>query len=213
MRRLHARDSSSRGVTVDIEGVTLGPNCVLVRRTPEGYRCISKEEASEIQALLGLASDPDWLFRQCGRIAKALADRDMALAQIYGMAIPIVNLTREQFSKLASLSCFIKANYNPDQPRDAHGRWTDGSNPIVSRQPSASPPTHSAGTSPLTRGSTEEAGTQLVADNQRENKMVRDIVVQLKLTRSQQQTLHRYISGQGYSYREVLEIAKEMFGN
>jgi hypothetical protein len=52
----------------------------------------------------------------------------------------------------------------------------------------------------------------LAADNQRENKQVRDIAVQLGLNRAQQQALHREISGMGYTYHEVLEIAIGMFG-
>jgi hypothetical protein len=52
---------------------------------------------------------------------------------------------------------------------------------------------------------------QFAADNQRENKIVRDIVVQLGLDRCQQQLLHREISGMGYTYHEILQIAREMF--
>jgi hypothetical protein len=53
---------------------------------------------------------------------------------------------------------------------------------------------------------------QLAADNRRQNKMVRDVVVRLQLTKDQQQELHRDISGQGYTYLEILQRAKEMFG-
>jgi hypothetical protein len=41
---------------------------------------------------------------------------------------------------------------------------------------------------------------------------VRDIVVRLGLNRSQQQQLHREISGMGYNFHEILEIAKDLFG-
>jgi hypothetical protein len=57
-----------------------------------------------------------------------------------------------------------------------------------------------------------DSDIEVAADNQRENKMVRDIVVQLNLSRDQQQLLHRAISGQGHTYQEVLQIAKDMFG-
>ena len=42
--------------------------------------------------------------------------------------------------------------------------------------------------------------------------MVRDIVVQLKLNPDQRQELHREITGRGLSYHQVLDIAKDMFG-
>jgi hypothetical protein len=41
--------------------------------------------------------------------------------------------------------------------------------------------------------------------------MVRDIVVQLRLSPEQRQKLHRAISGQWYTYQEILMEAKEMF--
>jgi hypothetical protein len=40
MRRLHDRGPSARGLVVDIEGVKLGPDCVLVARSKTGYRRI-----------------------------------------------------------------------------------------------------------------------------------------------------------------------------
>ncbi len=68
----------------------LGPDFVLVRRTPEGYRSLARHEAASIQAILiGRTDDPNWLFQQCCRIAKALCEQSVALAQIYGMGIPI----------------------------------------------------------------------------------------------------------------------------
>jgi hypothetical protein len=38
-------------------------------------------------------ADTDWLFRQCRRITTALADRETALTQIYGMGIRLLSLT------------------------------------------------------------------------------------------------------------------------
>jgi len=41
--------------------------------------------------------------------------------------------------------------------------------------------------------------------------MVRDIAVQLRLSKEQSQQLHRAISGQGLGYHQILEIARDMF--
>jgi hypothetical protein len=49
MRRLDSRGPASRGVVVDAEGAMLGPDCVLVRRTAAGYRCLHPAEAAAIQ--------------------------------------------------------------------------------------------------------------------------------------------------------------------
>lgn len=126
MRRLHPRGVASRGVVVDADGATLGPDCILVRRTGDEYRCVSRNEAASIQAVaFGASDDRDWLFRQSRHIAKALAAREIALAQIFGLRIPVADLDAQQLVRLAAVGSLIKANFNPDEPRDEHGRWAD----------------------------------------------------------------------------------------
>lgn len=92
----------------------LGPDYVLVHRAEEGYRCLSQDEAATVQALLiGRADDPNWLFRQCHRIASALAEHNIALAQIYGVSIPIIELDSRELTKLGNIARRFKANFNP----------------------------------------------------------------------------------------------------
>lgn len=233
LRGLDVRGRLSRRVVVDAEGAMLGPHCVLVRRTPAGYRCTSADEAAAIQSILrNQYEGPDWLFRQCCRIAKALADGHLAVAQIYGLFVRTDPLDDGQVTQLAALAHVVKANFNPDQPRDAYGRWTDlddvGSNTPASQSspaarhanpptppayPAASPLDHPTPAVPATTspGDARPPMTQLAADNRRQNKMVRDIVVQLRLDKDQREELHRAISGQGLNYQEILSLAKEMF--
>ena len=49
MRRLHPCGAASRGICVDAEGATLGPDYALVRRKPSGYRVIDQGEAAALQ--------------------------------------------------------------------------------------------------------------------------------------------------------------------
>lgn len=132
MRRLHPRGSRSRGIAVDDDGAMLGPDCVLVRRTAQGYRCISRDDADALQDFLfGVAREPDWLFGQCSRIAKVLDNGEIALAQILGLQIPIGYLGEDQLRGLAAVAPLIKANFNPDEPRIPKGNpdggeWTTG---------------------------------------------------------------------------------------
>jgi len=80
---------------------------------------VSKDEAATLQALaIDRKDDPDWLFRQCHRIVKALSGGNFVLAQIYGLNIPVIELDPGQLQKLASTARAIKANFSPDQPRD-----------------------------------------------------------------------------------------------
>src|SRR6266852_6026918 len=101
-RRLHPRGRESRGIVVDADGAMLGPDCTLVRRTSGGFRCISPGETRAIQAaVLGPGHDPDWLFEQTGCIAQSLAQGEIALAQIYGLRIPLGDLDGAVLRRLA----------------------------------------------------------------------------------------------------------------
>lgn len=132
IRKLHSRGPANRGISVDAEGAMLGPDCVLVRRTAQGYRCITRDEAAVPQdALSGDPSDSNWLFEQCRRIAKALDDGDVALAQILGVYLPINDPDAEGLNHLALAAPLIKANFDPGEARlpkgDSHGgEWTTG---------------------------------------------------------------------------------------
>jgi len=103
MRRLDVRGLASRGVAVDTEGATLGPDCMLVRRTAAGYRCLRREEAAMLQKVLfsGEEDAPDRLFTLSHGIARALGRGELALAQIYGLRIPIAELDSGQLRQLA----------------------------------------------------------------------------------------------------------------
>jgi hypothetical protein len=131
MQRLHPSAPESHGIVVDADGAMLGPDCVLVRRTPGGFRCIAPHEARGIQAaVLGPDHDPDWLFEQSHQIAQALATGEIALAQIYGLRIPLGDLDGATLRRLAAAAGPIKANFNLDEPRipqggPGAGKWTD----------------------------------------------------------------------------------------
>jgi hypothetical protein len=122
---------TTRGICVDAEGATLGPDCVLVRRTPGGFRAIRRDDASTVQkCLLDGDHDHDWLFHRCQSIADLLDKGELALAQIYGLHIPIGDLDDLQLKQLARVY-FAKAGYNPDEPRipkgdHGGGEWTTG---------------------------------------------------------------------------------------
>ena len=137
MRRLHPRGRDCRGIAVDADGATLGPDCVLVRRPPAGFRCLDLAVANALQkAALALAPEPDWLFEQCRRIAEALAKGDVALAQSYGLRIPVAYLDDAALRKLADAACLIKAGFDPNQPRvpPATRMAASGPTPAVPRK-------------------------------------------------------------------------------
>jgi hypothetical protein len=121
MRRLHPRGAANRGICVDAEGAMLGPDCVLVRRSPGGFYTIDRDDASVLQkGLLDRDQDRDWLFRQCQRIADALNKGEIALAQIYGLYIPIGDLDDRQLQRIARAGV-AETGFNPDEPRIPKG--------------------------------------------------------------------------------------------
>jgi hypothetical protein len=131
MRRLYPRGATNRGICVDADGAMLGPEWVLVRRTPRGFATLARDDAASLQkSVLGAGHDPDWLFQQTRRIADALDRGETALAQIYGLYIPVGELDDRQLQQL-SPGRLAKAGFNPDEPRipagePDGGEWTTG---------------------------------------------------------------------------------------
>jgi len=110
----------------------LGPNCPLVQRTASGFRAVKREPMRGMQRILRLDNDdPNWLYEQGKRIAAALDRGEIALAQIYGLCIPVRDLDGRQLKQLGALAPLAKAGFNPDEPRIPAGRpgggeWTTG---------------------------------------------------------------------------------------
>jgi hypothetical protein len=98
----------------------------LLRRTQAGF---APRPASEIAALLKAAygNDAIQLQSSLGVIAQALNSGDFARAMIAAVHTRTPELSREAAIQLANAEQEL-TKYNPDEPRDWHGRWTrDGS--------------------------------------------------------------------------------------
>ena len=124
-RRLSERSTDSCGLAVDKDGVTLGPDFPLIRKTSRGYETATIEELSCLRKIVSLGTkDTQRLARHLESIAKALTAGDFAKARILGLYFPIDRLTRDQADRLRKASAVSKGNFNPDEPRDERGRWT-----------------------------------------------------------------------------------------
>jgi hypothetical protein len=100
----------------------------LLRMTQAGF---VPRPVSEIASLLKAAygNRPVALQSRLGAIAQALNNGDFALAAIAAVQTQTPELSAEDALRLASANEELnKYNYNPQEPRDWHGRWTtDGS--------------------------------------------------------------------------------------
>ena len=111
------------GLSCTRTGVSLA-GVPLLRKTAAGF---APRPASEIAALLKAAygEDPTNLQSRLGALAQALNAGDFAKAMIAAVHTRTPELSLEAALKLANADGELaKHNYNPDEPRDWHGRWT-----------------------------------------------------------------------------------------
>ena len=126
MRRLYERGPCCRGLAVDREGVALGPHVTLVQRVNLGYRCVGASEMTKLmRAVFAASARLDRLSAVLADIADALERGDLVKAQLLAMCMPIGVLDDEQLVRLAAVGDLIKAGFDPNQPRDDRGRWSD----------------------------------------------------------------------------------------
>jgi hypothetical protein len=90
-----------RGLSVDLSGVALGPDCVLVRRTAAGYERAGLGEIVDLtRAVFGRDARLDRIPILLTRITEALAAGDLPRAQALGREIPIDALDERQLARL-----------------------------------------------------------------------------------------------------------------
>jgi hypothetical protein len=114
------------GLSCTFAGVSLA-GVPLLRRTRAGF---VPRPNSEITSLLSAAygEDPTGLQSRLAAIAQALNSGDFTSAIIAAVHTRTPELSPEAAQRLAKADEELtKYNFNPDQLRDWHGRWTPGS--------------------------------------------------------------------------------------
>lgn len=129
------------GLNCSPDGLSLA-GVPLLRRTQAGFvPRPASEIASLIKAAYGADGDPTGLQSSLSLIARAFNSGDFALAAIAAVQTRTPELSWDAAARLANVEEKITkrkvTKYNPDEPRDWHGRWTtDGSsNPESSATP------------------------------------------------------------------------------
>ena len=122
-----------RGLWCDEAGVRLGRNCWLVRRVgppqPSGRARFCRLPDGEVRALLDAAYgknavDADRVVRALDAAVRALDDGVPARAILAATFLGLPHLDEEDLARLEGMAEFVKAGFDPSQPRDEGGRWT-----------------------------------------------------------------------------------------
>jgi hypothetical protein len=101
-----------RPITIDTSSGLLAADRVFVQRTACGYVCA------------GLGQDAARLLRSSFTDVSAdFSKTDIAQTLRRGLIIPLAELDDPHLWRLA-LAAALAKEYNPDEPRDDHGRWT-----------------------------------------------------------------------------------------
>lgn len=114
------RDGPYRGP----EGLYLGPS-PLIARVDGAYRVRAE---NEIAALVGAAyveAETARLLPALGLIAAALRYGEMARAMIAAVHLKLPEIPEDGIARIARADELLKYNFDPNEPRDWHGRWTD----------------------------------------------------------------------------------------
>jgi hypothetical protein len=132
---------SNQGLYCGSEGLYLGAS-PLIHHNNGTYRL---RPEGEITALLGAVYDPapdvESLVPRLHTVADALQRGDLAQAMISALLLRLEELSETGLARLAAAEALLKANFDPAQPRDQHGRWTtDGSSSSTSEGTGASRP-------------------------------------------------------------------------
>jgi hypothetical protein len=113
------------GLSCAPAGVSLA-GVPLLRSTQAGFvPRPAREIAALLKAAYGADRDSSWFHSRLGAIAKALNCDDFALAAIAAVHTRTPELSAEAAIRLSRAEEELnKYSYNPDEPRDWHGRWT-----------------------------------------------------------------------------------------
>jgi hypothetical protein len=153
-------EAGGLGLSCTTDGLSLA-GTALLHKTVRGF---SPRAATEIALLMKAAYGADGdgirLEASLGLIARALNSGEPALAAIAAVLTRTPELSSEAARRLAAVNDNL-TKYNPDQPRDWHGRWAseDGSNPAGSAAPRQGEQPATA-TSPAPRGGDIASGQQ-----------------------------------------------------
>ena len=142
MMKLAPPGGDGYGLYGDEDGLYLGPGVPLVARQvdADGVARLVVRPQEEIAMLLNTAYEVEVdLSRRMSilqAVANALEKGEMSRAMISAAHLRIPPLWDDAaVARLRVVERLLKQNFNPDEPRDWHGRWTNGPGGAENRRP------------------------------------------------------------------------------
>ena len=146
MIKLGETRGSRAGAYCGAEGLYLGCAALIEHRNGRYWRRADDEIAVLLAAAYDTAEAAPRVAARLPMITAALNDNDLARAMIAALQLGLGDVGEEGLGRLAQADALTKHNFNPDEPRDWHGRWTsDGSG---STSPPVRPARPSRGAAP-----------------------------------------------------------------
>jgi hypothetical protein len=124
MFKLAEQRGDSDGPYCGPEGLYLAPS-PLIAKFGRSYRLRAAGEiAALIEAAYSPSIDANRLLPGLQIAADALQQGEIARAMIAAVHLQLGEIRRDRLARIAQLDSLRKSNFNPDEPRDWHGRWT-----------------------------------------------------------------------------------------
>ncbi|MGH7063608.1 MAG: hypothetical protein ACREET_05980 [Stellaceae bacterium] len=120
------RRAASEGIYCGEDGVWLGPAALIERSGAGGCRVRSGDQIETLlRAAYGDPPDAAGCVTGLHRVAAHLCEGNLPLAMIAAVRLRLGAIAEDRIKRLARTDDLLKANFNPDEPRDDRGRWTD----------------------------------------------------------------------------------------
>jgi hypothetical protein len=126
------QNPKGRGLRCDGDGLFLGRDALLQKDDEGNFKARPDSELQNtLSRIYGGETAWDSQIRSVKLVANALNKRDMARAM---MTAVLMRLPDPGTPRMADTEgAFAKAGYDPEEPRDERGRWTDGSGENATR--------------------------------------------------------------------------------
>jgi hypothetical protein len=124
MFKLAERRGDRHGPYCGPEGLYLG-HSPLIARIDDAYRLRAEDEIAVLLAAADIGADAARLLPRLRLVAAALQRGETARAMIAAVHLKLPEIPEEGIARIARAEELLKYNFDPNEPRDWHGRWTD----------------------------------------------------------------------------------------